>query len=141
MFDNTKTHTQQGNVGEARAIYELTLRGYGVSRTLFDSDKYDLVVDDGTKLQKVQVKTTRFKNPRGVYVVGIKTTGGNTRHNTIRPRQSGDYDLLFVLADNGECWLIPADLLGTMSVDLGPKWDDYRLNMGEYKPQDVVSGL
>jgi hypothetical protein len=125
MFTNTKTNTEQGNIGEAKAIYELTIRGYGVSRTLFDSDKYDLIVDDGNNLHKVQVRTTRFKNNRGVYEASLKTTGGNTKKNTTTPRQDSDYDYLFVCADNGQCWFIPAQLLGKMSVVLGPKWDNY----------------
>jgi Holliday junction resolvase-like predicted endonuclease len=127
MFNNTKTNTQQGNVGEAKAIYELTVRGYGISRTLFDSDKYDLIADDGNTLLKVQVKSTRYKNKSGYYEAALKTTGGNTKSNTIRARATSDYDYLFVAADNGQCWFIPALLLGKMAVVLGPKWSEYEL--------------
>lgn len=128
MFENTRTNTHQGNIGEAKAIYELTRRGYAISRTLFDSEKYDLIADDGDRLLKIQVKTTRCKNQRGKYEVGLATSGGNTRTYTTRPRQGNDYDYLFVLAETGECWFIPADQLGSKAVVLGEKWDKYKFS-------------
>ena len=102
----------QGNVGVARAIYEYTRKGFVVLAPLSDSSKYDLVLDNGTSLLKVQVKTSRLKALSGGYTVNLKTSGGNTKTNTIRRRTSGDYDVLFVLTDNGKCWSIPASELG-----------------------------
>jgi len=59
-FENidTKVPKRQGNVGVAKAVYEYTKRGYTVLMPMSDSDKYDMVVDDGD-LHKVQVKTSR----------------------------------------------------------------------------------
>lgn len=127
MFDKTSTSTEQGNIGEAKAIYELTKRGYGISRTLFDSEKYDLIADDGERLLKVQVKTTRFTNHRGLYEASLKTSGGNTKVNIVRHRQEQDYDYLFVVSADERCWFIPATLLGGTSVTLGTKWDEYEM--------------
>lgn len=127
MFNNVKTNTEQGNIGEARAIYELTKRGFGISRTLFDSEKYDLIADDGQQLFKVQVKTTRYVNSRGLYEACIKTSGGNTKVNTIRKRSDTDYDFLFIVSEDSRCWFIPAELVGRSAIVLGSKWDEYEL--------------
>lgn len=127
MFELSNTRTEQGNIGEACAIYKLTLKGYDVSRTIFDSSKYDLIIDDGLKLHKVQVKTTQYKNKRGRFEISLTTKGGNTRTNTIRLRRSTDYDYLFVLSADGVSWLIPAELIGTSGVVLGSKWDNYKI--------------
>jgi len=96
IFENATTNTKQGDIGEARAIYEYTCLGYTVSRTIFDSAKYDLIIDDGTCLARVQVKTTSFRTKEyGKYAsstkhtgfyVNLKTTGGNRKINTIRYR-------------------------------------------------------
>lgn len=109
---NTVVSKAQGNVGVARAVYEYTKKGYTVLAPLSDSDKYDLVVDDGSSLLKVQVKTSRCIAQSGGYSVNLKTSGGNTKINTIRRRSPTDYDLLFVLTENGKCWNIPALALG-----------------------------
>ena len=109
---NTSVAKMQGNVGVARAVYEYTKRGYTVLAPLSDSDKYDLVVDDGSSLLKVQVKTSRCVARSGGYSVNLKTSGGNTKVNTIKRRGLNDYDLLFVLTENGKCWNIPVLALG-----------------------------
>lgn len=106
-FTNAITSTKQGDIGEARAIYEYTKLGYTVARTLFDSAKYDLIIDKNGILEKVQVKTTKYLHSSGVYETALKTSGGNRSSSTIRNRQEKDYDTLFVLAENGNCWSIP----------------------------------
>lgn len=48
--------THRGDVAEMLAAAELMRRGYRVSRPLSNGAPYDLVVDDGVKLHRVQVK-------------------------------------------------------------------------------------
>lgn len=128
MFENANTYTKQGDIGEARAIYEYTRLGYGVSRTLFDSMKYDLVVDLEGHLKKVQVKTTKSKSKYGIYKVSLKTSGGNQSFSKARKREDGDYDLLFILSEDGSCWSIPVEELGGRSeISLGVKYDKFKL--------------
>ena len=50
------TTTHKGDVAELMAAAELLRRGYRVSRPLSNGIPYDLIVDDGQKLFKVQVK-------------------------------------------------------------------------------------
>lgn len=47
----------RGDETEAKAIQELVSNGYGVSVPFGDNDKYDLVVDDGEQLYRLQCKT------------------------------------------------------------------------------------
>ncbi len=107
LFENANTWTKQGDIGEARAIYEYTKLGYGVLKPLNDSMKYDLVIDRDGLLQKVQVKTTMAISPEGNYVANLKTSGGNRSTQIIKNRQDEDYNILFVLTDNNECYSIP----------------------------------
>ena len=51
---NTK---DKGDETEAEIIRELISCGYSVSIPFGDNDKYDLVVDDGSSLHRVQCKT------------------------------------------------------------------------------------
>lgn len=129
MFDNCKTRTKQGDLGEARAIYEYTKMGYIVSKPLCDSEKYDLIVDDGEELKKVQVKTCRFKPKNKGYEVYLATSGGNTKENTKRKPQEGDYDELFILTESDECWIIPACYaVGKGSITVGTaKYESYKI--------------
>ena len=46
-----------GDETEARIIAELLANGYSVSIPFGDNDKYDLVLDDGTRLLRIQCKT------------------------------------------------------------------------------------
>lgn len=116
MFENATTRTKQGDIGEARAIYEYTRLGYGVSRTLFDSCRYDLIIDDGSTLQRVQVKTTGRVVDSGGFAVQIVTTGGNRKVNTKRKREDTDYDILFVMTATNRCWSIPVSTLNGANV-------------------------
>jgi hypothetical protein len=131
-FDNClATNKHQGNVGEARAIYEYTKLGFTVLKPLIENGKYDFVIDTpDCGLLRVQVKTTRQEMSPGRWQVGIKTTGGNRKINTITNRKAGDYDVLFVLANDGQCWHIPESALGNVcsSVSVGgKKYEQYRI--------------
>lgn len=137
MFDNVDVgiRKKQGNVGVARAIYEYTRMGYTVLAPLSDSDKYDLVIDTGTDLFRVQVKTSRQRQKGGEgrtgFVVQLATHGGNTQKNTIRKRSDDDYDVLFVLLETGDCYSIPVlELQARNKLALGSsqcKYQSYRL--------------
>jgi hypothetical protein len=132
MFNNVDLNIRkkQGNVGVAKAIFEYTKLGYTVLVPFSDSDKYDLVIDDGVSLKKVQVKTSRSKTTRGDYKVNLATNGGNRSCSSMRKRQSDDYDLLFALTDDGRCWSIPEYVLGEVSKQVTvtcAKYKEYQI--------------
>lgn len=129
LFDKNMTWTKRGNIGEARAIYEYTKMGYEVCRTLFDSAKYDLIVDMNGELKRVQVKTTSFKK-RDFYVANLKTSGGNSSSNSITNREEGDYDILFILTDDDICYSIPTDDLKVFtSLTLTEKYNQFKIGV------------
>lgn len=132
MFDNCKTHTKQGDLGEARAIYEYTKMGYIVSKPLCDSAKYDIIVDDEITLKRVQVKTSQCVSGTGngkAYSINLVTSGGNTSTNTRRKPEDGDYDELFVLTEMDECWMIPSEhTVGKSMIVVGnTKYNEYKI--------------
>ena len=75
----------QGLIGVAAAIDWFTRAGYLVSIPLNDSQPYDLVVDDGMRLLRFQVKTTTARGRYGNFTLALQTAGGN--HHPV----SGDY--------------------------------------------------
>jgi hypothetical protein len=69
-----------GDETEAKILHRLASCGYSVSIPFGDNDKYDLVVDDGNRLYRVQCKT------------GWTTKNGTIRFNThSQTTDEGDY--------------------------------------------------
>ena len=128
MFENTKNSKQQGDVGLGAAIAYYTQQGYTVCIPLTDSQDYDLIVDDGKKLNKVQVKSTASQTPYGVYSAGLRVCGGNQSWGGVvkkfNPKQ---VDLLFVLCDNGDSYSIPTSIVKCVNrINLGKKYQQYK---------------
>ena len=101
---------QQGNIGEAFAIYYFSRKGHTVSKPLSENTPYDLIVDVAGRLQRIQVKTTsyqRYKN--GGYTVQLRTNGGNQSGKGKSTLIDAAFvDLVFVLCDDGSYYEIPA---------------------------------
>lgn len=99
----------QGNLGEATAILYYAQRGCRVSRPLFENCPYDLIVDDGISLKRVQVKTCRYKRANGSYEVNLCVSGGN-RSGTgkVKSLSASEVELVFVLSDDGRTFEIDA---------------------------------
>lgn len=100
----------KGDVSELRVAASLTEAGYAVSKPLGDSQRYDLIIDDGQRLARVQVKTGRIRGD--VVMFNCCSTHGHRRTSlTTRPYQ-GQIELLAVFCpDNGKVYLVPeADL-------------------------------
>lgn len=118
--------TKQGNIGVARAIFEYTSHGYTVFLPTSESEKYDLIIDDGIKLNRVQVKTSRNKNKHGGYVVKLSRNHINKTKNIQKVRKLGDYDILFVLTQDGTCYSIPDNCIGDIGFAIVVGNEKYR---------------
>jgi hypothetical protein len=95
---------------------------------LIDSQPYDLVVDDGRELYRVQVKTTTRRSPYGIFVVQLETRGGNQSFNTGKPFDTRACDLLYVLTDDRSRYLVPTSAITSNTVlSLGKRVAAYRL--------------
>jgi hypothetical protein len=108
MFD-TLNRMQQGDLGEARAQYELCRLGYYVSRPVHVHLPYDFIAEKDGILYRVQVKTSGMvqRESTQTYSVGITTTGGNRLINTRKRFDPDRVELLFIMAADDRCWLIP----------------------------------
>lgn len=116
----------QGEVGLADAIAWFARKGWTVSIPLVDNQGYDLVVDDGGGLHRVQVKTSTCRTPSGGWAVELRTNGGNRSRSTSTPFDARSCDLLYVLTDDGR-WLIPTGrITARTSLVVGEKWADFR---------------
>ena len=119
---------EQGLIGFTDAIHYFGSLGWSINVPLIDSQPYDLVVDDGRTLHRVQVKTTTFKSPYGVYVVSLATRGGNQSFHTSKPFDHAAVDLLYVLAEGPMRYLVPTDAFESRTtLSLGSKVARFRL--------------
>lgn len=109
------------------AIAFFTAKGETVSIPLTDSQHYDLVVDRNDELLKVQVKTSGYKRRDSSYTVMLETAGGN-RSGTAkrRPFDSKKVDLLFILCENGDEYLIPSkEITNTKTITVGNLYKEF----------------
>ena len=128
MFDQCKNTKKQGDIGVALAISKLSSKGYTVLFPLCDSEPYDLVFDDGVKLQKVQVKTTaqKSKNRHGGYILNLRVMGGNRSFHTQKKFDPTKVDYVFGLTEDGKQYLIPSsEITAFTAITLGADKDKY----------------
>ena len=128
MLKNQENSRKQGDVGLGAAIAWFTKKGYTTCVPLTDSQKYDLVVDMGKGLKRVQVKTTFFKKRSGHYVVTTKTCGGNRSGNKTHYFDNVNSDYLFAFTEEGSMYLIPSRVVPKSEMTLNATRDKYRLN-------------
>lgn len=103
-FKNTK---KQGDAGLGKAICWFVSNGYNVSIPLTDSQDYDLVVENGSSLSKVQVKYTTYQD-RGHYQANLSVKGGNrTSRGRIKVFDKSLVDYVFVITGEGTEYFIP----------------------------------
>ena len=104
----------QGNLGFGKAIEYFTSHNITVALPLNDTQKYDLIADFNGKLQRVQVKTCRYKNNYGSYEVLLKNCGGTSKGSKIRPFDNTACDYLFIITGDDKTYLIPSQIVTTV---------------------------
>ena len=127
------TPRRQGDAGELSAMNWLFSAGAVVCKPLFESPDYDLIADFGSRIVRVQVKTSTCW-ARNRFVVALCTRGGNQSWNGIVKRlDSTRCDRVFVHVGDGRRWYIPATALGGGSAIAlgGPKYAEYEVEPGE----------
>lgn len=104
MRENSKT---VGDLAELKVACLFAEKGYFVNRPMTDNAPYDMIVDDGTSLKKVQVKARGVRN--GKVTVELRTT----MVNYIRPYSKEDFDLLAVYnIDSGQVAILDWSEIG-----------------------------
>lgn len=109
------TRREIGNAALSVAIAYFGSNGYIVSIPLNDTQDYDLIVDDGEKLQRVQVKGTDTKRTANAYTVGLRTISGTTR-KAYKTVKNTNVELLFCLCGDGTMYVIPSDKIDNESA-------------------------
>ena len=123
------TNKEKGNSGLGMAIAYFTTNGYTVSIPLNDTQDYDLIVEKENKLQKVQVKSTGCIGKGNHYQVALKSCGG-TKGTTYKTIVDTNIDLLFILTEQKEMYLIPKkDINNVSTLSLCKKYEKYIVKM------------
>ncbi len=118
---------KQGNAGLGIAIAYFSRVGVDVAIPLTDTQRYDLVIDHGDRLERVQVKTTTMKQGHG-YAVHLRTIGGNKSQVVARKFHPSDYEWLFVVCGDATAYLIPTTAITARSaIFLSRKYEPYRI--------------
>lgn len=104
---NTKA---TGDRTEARILHALLERGYSVSVPFGDNDRYDLVVDTGSTLLRVQCKTDWLEGECVRFKTGSQTTvDGETR---VVDYADGIDAFAVRCADSGALYWVPVEEAG-----------------------------
>ena len=95
-----------GDISELRVAAAFVELGYAVCKPLGENQRYDLVIDDGERLQRVQVKTGRIRG--GVVLFNCCSTHGHRRTEVMTRPYTGQIDLLAVFCpENGKVYVVP----------------------------------
>lgn len=106
---NSKT---KGNLGEIKIASEFIKYGCMVSFPFGDNARYDLIVDDGNSLKKVQVKYANSKNANGAWRC-MCTSSKNHTTNKKLDKYKDDVDIMaFYLPEIDTCLLFNIDEIG-----------------------------
>ena len=123
------TNKEKGNSGLGMAIAYFTTNGYIVSIPLNDTQDYDLIVEKENKLQRVQVKSTGCIGKGGNYQVALKSCGG-TKGGTYKTVINTNIELIFILTEQQEIYMIPKEKLDNVStLSLCDKYEEYKVHI------------
>ena len=126
---NFITNKEKGNSGLGMAIAYFSTKGYVVSIPLNDTQDYDLIVEKDDFLQKVQVKSTGCIGKGENYQVALKSCGG-TKGKTYKTIIETNIDLIFILTEKKEMYLIPkSNITNKSTLSLCNKYEQYKINL------------
>jgi PD-(D/E)XK nuclease superfamily protein len=118
---------EQGEIGLADAIAWFAAQGHAVLVPLCDNQPYDLIVDDGERLARVQVKTATYRTRGGAFRAQIRTNGGNRTGYSSKPFDPAKADIVFILTDGGDRYVIPSCCITARAdVTLGARYQEFR---------------
>lgn len=95
-----RTTQRKGDIAVSQAIASFTKLGYDVALPLTESAPYDLVVDIGNDLKRVQVRFISGKD------VDLRRIHSNSKGYVVKKVVAGAYDWLYVLQSAGNEFLI-----------------------------------
>ena len=126
-FRRHKNTRVQGNAGLGVAIAYFSRIGVAVGIPLTDTQPYDLMIDNGGELARVQVRTTTSKRGNQ-YSVSLKTIGANSTKVVTKLFDGAAYEWLFVVCGDATAYLIPTGAITARhSIQLGRNYEEFRL--------------
>lgn len=131
FIENETSYSKQGNAGVGFAIAYFTKIGYTVSIPLTDTQDYDLVVDNGENLLKIQIKTTGSKSRHGIYSLNLRVTGGNRSGvGKSKTFDQNHCDAVFAVTNEGSMYYIPRNVIkAKTTINLGKIYEKYKVNL------------
>jgi len=99
------------DVAEHAVLTKLLQRGYRVLRPVGDRLPYDLAIEHGGKLLRIQVKAAWYDRTKDLYVVDARRTRTNRRVMRRARYQVQDFDVAIAyLVDRDVCYVMPVDV-------------------------------
>jgi hypothetical protein len=105
-----RTTQRKGDTAVAQAIATFTRKGYDVLIPLTESAPYDLVVDTGEGLKRVQVRYTSTND------VDLRNIHSNSQGYVVKKIEECVYDWLYILSETGKEYLVEECLVGRRSI-------------------------
>ena len=109
-----RTTQRKGDIATSRAIATFTAMGFDVSIPVTESAAYDLVLDDGRQLARLQCKFVSDRRRQ----VDLRRIHSNSSGYVVKRTTVGSYDWLYVLDGANAEYLIKECLAGRRSVTL-----------------------
>lgn len=101
---------RKGDIAVSQAIATFTRMGLDVSIPLTESASYDLIVDTGKTLKRVQVRYTSTGE------VDLRNIHSNSKGYVVKKPKADSYDWLYISNKDGEQYLIPYCLANRRSI-------------------------
>jgi hypothetical protein len=101
---------RKGDIAVSQAIATFTKLGYDIALPLTESAAYDILVDDGMGIWRVQIKFSSGKE------VDLRRIHSNSQGYVVKKAKANAYDWLYVLKQSGEEYLIKECLESRRSI-------------------------
>jgi hypothetical protein len=97
---------QKGDIAEQAVVLQALRQGWGVLKPIGDRLPYDLVLDIGGSLIKIQVKSAWFDVRRNNYVVDTRRTKTNRRQMLRENYKLEDFDFAIIFIEELEVFYV-----------------------------------
>lgn len=108
---------QRGNVAELVVAAELSKRGYTVSLPISHNSHYDLIVDIGDKLVRLQVKRAYTQNNHGKTIRCVESRRISGKKRWAYRDNAFDY-LVACDVDRSDVWFVPAEAASSYKAQI-----------------------
>jgi hypothetical protein len=105
-----RTTQRKGDIAVSQAIARFTKMGYDVALPLTESAHYDLIVDTGRALKRVQVRYSSVRQ------IALRRIHSNSKGYVVKKTKVNAYDWLYIFKNSGEEYLIKQCLVNRNSI-------------------------